>query len=130
MLANHRNSKKQGDVGVGAAIGYFSSKGYTVCIPLTDSQDYDLVIDIENILYRVQVKTTRHKPGKYYITNLKVCGGNRSGNSSKLFNPDLIELVFILTNDGIQYLIPSKKIEATSAISLGEKYKQYIVFSP
>ena len=30
-----KNSKKQGDVGMGVAIGWFAADGYTVCVPLT-----------------------------------------------------------------------------------------------
>ena len=30
---------------MGIAIGYFVAQGYTVSVPLTDSQDYDLIID-------------------------------------------------------------------------------------
>lgn len=58
MFNNAGNSKQQGDVGLGAAIGWFTSKGYTVCIPLTDSQDYDLVVETKGKLEKVQVKTT------------------------------------------------------------------------
>ena len=41
-LRGQKNSKKQGDIGLGIAIGWFATQGYTVCVPLTDSQDYDL----------------------------------------------------------------------------------------
>lgn len=37
MLLEQKNSKKQGDVGLDLAIVYFTSKGYCVSIPLTDS---------------------------------------------------------------------------------------------
>ena len=39
------NSKKQGDWGLGRAIAYFTLKEYTVSVPLTESQDYDLIVD-------------------------------------------------------------------------------------
>jgi hypothetical protein len=45
MLTGHKNTKKQGDVGL--AIGWFTSQGHTVCVHLTDSQDYDLVVEID-----------------------------------------------------------------------------------
>lgn len=38
------------------AIAYFSTNGYTVSIPLNDTQDYDLVVEKDNILQTVQVK--------------------------------------------------------------------------
>jgi len=70
MLKNQKNSKKQANVGIGIAIGYFSIKGITVCIPLTDSQEYDLVIeDVDDIFKKIQVKTTYHKSsqGNYMV---------------------------------------------------------------
>jgi hypothetical protein len=69
-----KNSKKQGDVGMGVAIGYFAARGITVCIPLTDSQDYDLVIDLDDVLKKVQVKTTTSKAGtrRGYDVHLRV----------------------------------------------------------
>ena len=38
-------NKQRGNCGLGIAIGYFSTNGYTVSIPLNDTQDYDLLID-------------------------------------------------------------------------------------
>lgn len=40
------------------AIAYFSTNGYTVSIPLNDTQDYDLIVEKNGILQRVQVKAT------------------------------------------------------------------------
>ena len=38
-------NKEKGNSGLGMAIAYFSANGYTVYIPLNDTQDYDLVIE-------------------------------------------------------------------------------------
>lgn len=38
-------NKEKGNSGLGMAIAYFSSNGFTVSIPLNDTQDYDLVIE-------------------------------------------------------------------------------------
>lgn len=51
-LNEHKNSKKQGDAGLGEAIAYFTRLGYTVQLPLTDSQDYALVVDIDGNIIR------------------------------------------------------------------------------
>ena len=61
MFENAINSKKQGDIGMCYAIAYFSKLGYTISIPITDSQDYDLIIDNGIELLKVQVKTTKFK---------------------------------------------------------------------
>ena len=51
-------NKERGNTGLGIAIAYFTANGYTVSIPLNDTQDYDLVIDKNNELETVQVKAT------------------------------------------------------------------------
>lgn len=128
MLSGHKNSKKQGDVGMGVAIWWFATKGNTVCIPLTDSQDYDLVVEIEGLLAKVQVKTTRHKDRwDHYQANLRVFGGNKSGSSIKSFDKTTVDFLFITTNDGVMYLIPTCDIEAKNSLSLGPKWDRYIV---
>lgn len=43
-------TKGQGNVGIAAAILYFTKQGCTVSVPLNDSQDYDLVVDLNNEL--------------------------------------------------------------------------------
>lgn len=40
---NFNTNKEKGISGLGIAIAYFSTNGYTVSIPLNDTQDYDLV---------------------------------------------------------------------------------------
>ena len=63
------NTKKQGDIGLGQAIGYFTSLGFTVSVPLTDSQEYDLIVDNGFSLNRVQVKRCTYKRKGNYVLN-------------------------------------------------------------
>jgi len=127
MLKEQKNSRKQGDVGLGAAIAYFTLKGITVCIPLTDNQDYDLVIDL-NGLKKIQIKTTYAKaPSGYYIVTLKTCGGNRSRSSIKSFEKDKVDYVFVLTEDGSCYLIPSSEIETISTMTLNNNCSKFLL---
>lgn len=125
-MFNQKNSKKQGDVGVGSAISYFTSKGWVVLIPLSDSQDYDLAFDSGKGVKTVQIKTSRFKRRKdFYEVNLRVCGGNKSRQTIKNFNPNKVDYVYILLEDGNRYLIPSKDIEAKTSITIYEKYEKY-----
>lgn len=128
MLKNQKNSRKQGDVGLGSAISYFCGKGYTVSLPLTESQEYDLVVEINGKLNKVQIKTTTFKtPHGIYTVALKTCGGNRSGQSIKKFDFKKVELLFVLTNDGDEYLIPTSEDMPICSLNLGERYQQYKV---
>lgn len=42
-----KTNKEKGNSGLGVAIAYFSTNGYTVSIPLNDTQDYDLIVEKE-----------------------------------------------------------------------------------
>ena len=127
MLKDKENSRKQGDVGLGAAIAWFTLQGYTVCVPLTDSQKYDLITEFDGGLQKIQVKTTRFVCGGKYTVSIKTCGGNRSGNRIYVFDNSLVDYLFVLTEEGTKYLIPAIDIKATSGITLGEKYNKYII---
>ena len=43
------SNKEKGNTGLGIAIAYYSANGYTVSIPLNDTQDYDLIVDKDNL---------------------------------------------------------------------------------
>ena len=129
MLKEQKNSRHQGDVGLGTAIAWFVKNGYTVCLPISESQRFDLVVDGPDGLQKVEIKTTYHKaPSGNYKVMLKTCGGNQSWNKVSvkfdIKNKDL--LLFILTNSGQKYLMPATEANET-AVTLCERYDKYKV---
>lgn len=76
------------------AIAYYSRLGWTVSIPITDSQDYDLLVEnTDNNILKVQVKTSRYlTEGGTYQVSLKTCGGNKSGQTIKKMDKNYIDL--------------------------------------
>lgn len=128
QMLKHKNSKKQGDEGLGVAIGWFSCQGFTVCIPLTDSQPYDLVVETDDGLKKVQVKTTRNVRNGRCEVELRTKGGNKSGTGkTKQFDPKTVDLLFVLTHDGRKYLIPTNRLRGTSTIVLCEYYAEFLL---
>lgn len=121
-----KNSKKQGDAGLGCAIAHFTLLGATVSIPLTDSQEYDLIIDEDSVLKKVQVKTSSYKVNNLSVVELRTKGGNKSGQTITKFDSSKVDYVFVLTDEGV-YLIPSSRVECKSTLTLGKKYKEYLV---
>ena len=120
------NTKKQGDWGLGQAIAYFTSIGWTVALPLTDSQDYDIIVDNGNQLLRVQVKTTTFKQrGVNYFVSLTTKGGNQSFNTIKSFDHNTVDYIFVITGDNDRYFIPSDVVG--NSISLGKLYDKYLL---
>ena len=128
---NYRNSKKQGDAGLGQAIAYFTINGYEVALPLTDSADWDLVVENENGLKKVQVKTSYQlAPSGNEVFSITVLGGNRTGRGTRKVvadqNYDLLFLHHLKT--GKQLLIPKALInDKRSSLTICEKYSQYVI---
>ena len=118
-------NKHIGNAALGTAIGYFSNEGNIVSIPLTDTQDYDLLVEVDGIIKKVQVKGTSFKT-KYgiYQVSLKSSGGTK-GNIYKTVKNTDIDLVFIACEDGKMFLIPKKRIENSSTLNLSDKYAKY-----
>lgn len=121
MPINYKNSKIQGTVGVGRAIAYFTGIGATVSIPLNDSQSYDLIVDLDGILRRIQVKTS--------ITDtigLRTTGGNQSFHTTKVFDHSSCDMIFGALQTGDSWLIPTNKFSNVNSIKLTDpKYNSY-----
>lgn len=75
---NFISNKEKGNTSLAIAIAYYTSVGYTVSIPLNDTQDYDLLVEKDNNIKKIQVKSTSCKT-KYnnYQVALKSCGGTK-----------------------------------------------------
>ena len=129
MFEKCKNTKQQGNIGLGSAIQYFTENFYTVSLPLNDSQDYDLIIeDRDGTLKKVQVKTSAQKTSHdTYQVNLRVSGGNAKQNYiRKQGNEIIYDLLFILCDNGDRYLIPKEIIKnLVNCITVGKLYTEY-----
>jgi len=124
----YSNSRKQGLVGLGRAIAYFTKQEITTLLPINDSQPYDLAIEVDGVLKKVQVKTTYSKaPSGCYVVSLRTLGGNQSYHSAKPFDNNLSDYLYILTEDYTEYLIPSKEVLTKNQLYLNKEKDKYIV---
>jgi len=126
-MFHHANKRKQGDLGVAAAISWFTFNGYTVCLPFTEGQKFDLVVvKDEDPPLTVQVKTTGFRQNGNYTVQLRTTGGMDHKSAPKRLSKS-IDLLFILTEEGSQYVIPRPEITAVSAFSLTKKWDRFKV---
>ena len=127
---NTEVAKLQGNIGVARAIYEYTKKGFVVLTPLSDSSKYDLVVDMNGTLLKVQVKTSRmtSKSGGYVI-NLKTSGGNTSHNTIRKREDSDYDLLFVLTETGKCWSIPSNELgEARNSIVVGsKKYNEFLI---
>jgi hypothetical protein len=62
------NSPRQGEISELAVASELMMKGYSVSFPYGHEHQYDLIVDKDGTLYRIQVKTAKHEEGnRYYI---------------------------------------------------------------
>lgn len=122
------SNKDKGRAGLSLAIAYFGSNGYTVSLPLNDTQDYDLVVDKDNKLSKVQIKFTNEcSTYGVYVCSLRSISGTTRQIISTVKDTS-VDLLFIATSDMSLYLIPKEDIISSSTINLGKKYEKYKVF--
>ena len=119
---------KQGNLGLGKAISLFSEIGLTILLPLNDTQDYDLAVDLGGILKRISVKTTRFmsKSGKFKVL-LKRCGGSSGKSKITLFNNNSSDFLFCYTKNNEAYVIPTRIITVKGSLTLTESLDLYKV---
>ena len=121
MLKEHKNPKVKGTVGLGHAIAHFTKNGIVVALPLNDSQPYDLIIDLNGELKKVQVKTSTSE-----AIALRTMGGNQSYHTAKLFDHTSCDYIYGLLDTGESWLIPTTAFKNINSIKLTDvKYQQY-----
>lgn len=129
MFKKCKNTDEQGNIGLGQAIAYFTKIGYTVCIPLNDTQPYDLVVNDSEGFLSVSVKTSRNKePSGYYRVDLRTKGGSRKhAQIVTTFSESNVDTLFVLTESGIAFWIPKHIVGTRKTITLNDQFKDYIV---
>lgn len=115
----------QGNIGLCKALYEYQKMGYTISLPISENQKYDLILD-DGQLKKVQVKTTQYK-SKYgtYNVNIKTCGGNKSNHKIHYFDCKNCDILFILTDSGDVYSIPSDEVKSKSTLTLSKKFDKF-----
>ena len=109
------------------AAAWFTLRGSAVSLP-TEPTVYDLLVDAPGGISRVQVKTTTHSTKDGWAVSV---GHHPDTHAKKrghrvAYDPDVINLFFIIDGDMTMYLIPSRAIAGRVGLML-RTYKKYIV---
>jgi hypothetical protein len=104
--SSRRDTKSVGDISEVAALHALASAGYRVAIPFGENQRYDLIIEKEGVLARVQVKTGRLRSGSVifncYSTHL-----HRKGVACRRYDGEIEYFAVYCPEVGDVYLIPA-----------------------
>lgn len=124
-------STQKGNLGLGKAISFLTNMGYPVSIPLTDTQEYDLVAEIYGRLKRIQVKYVGglQYGKKQYAVDLRTKNFNASGSKIKLATDMVYDYLFVVCGEKSCYFIPRKHFKnLTTKMGLGKKAEKYKVW--
>ena len=109
------NRKQIGRIGLSMAINYFTCQGYTVSLPMNDTQWYDLVIEKDGKFETVQCKATQTQTDDI---NFRSTGGTNGGVYDNLLNHSELDYLFCVNKDLNMWLIPIKDITTKNSIRL------------
>ena len=101
------NRKFIGRIGLSMAINYFTCQGYTVSLPLNDTQWYDLIIEKDNIFKTVQCKATQTEDSGISLRNM---GGTKGVEYDNLTNHSELDYLFCVNKNLEMWNIPVKDL--------------------
>lgn len=119
---------KQGNIGMGEAIRYFTREGYVVSLPLNDSQWYDIIVEKDGNFKIIQVKSVSFSIAGVSRVTVKTSTVTQGGTKHyKYLNPK-IDLIFIHDlNTGFNYLVPNSESLPKTQWKLDEKFDKFKV---
>lgn len=105
-------NKDKGRAGMSMGIAYFGANGYTVSIPLNDTQWYDFIAEKDGIFYTVQCKATGSANN---VVSLKSSGGTEGTTYDNVIDHD-VDYLFCLDKEQNMFVIPVKDIKTNGNI--------------
>ena len=102
--------KQTGRIGLSMAINYFTIKGYTVSLPINDTQWFDLIIEKDGIFETVQCKATETKESTIDFRSTR---GTKGTEYDNIHNHKELNYLFCVNKDLNMWLIPIKDLEDT-----------------
>lgn len=101
--------KQTGRIGLSMAINYFTIQGYTVSLPMNDTQWYDLIIEKDGIFETVQCKATETKDD---VIDFRSTGGTKGKEYDNVNNyQNKLTYLFCVNKDLNMWLIPLKDLK-------------------
>lgn len=114
------------DAALPIAAAWFTVRGSTISLPIEQAV-YDLLVQSDDGIHRVQVKTTTTKStgnGTVTVSRRPYSVGNLAPRMP--YDPDVIDYFFIVDGDFDMYLIPSRVVAGRVAIQL-RTCRKYLV---
>jgi len=119
------DTKLKADIGESAVITEFLKRGFNVLKPVGDRLPYDLAIDVDGKLIRIQVKSAWFYRGAYKI-DTRMTKTNRREMVRKYYNKNDFDFAIMYIQDfNVFYIMPQAVFSSyKSEISLVETTKR------
>lgn len=96
---------------------YLLNLGYNVSQPFCQDSKYDLIVDVNNKLLRLQVKTSRLSSENVIVFNCRSTTKNSKTNKSRYYELDEIDYFATFWN-GKVYLVPPNECSSEKRLHL------------
>ena len=104
---NVNDRKQTGRIGLSMAINYFTLQGYTVSLPINDTQWYDLIVEKDDKFMTVQCKATATETSEI---DFRCTGGTKGRIYDHIFNHP-IDIIFCVNKELKAWVIPVKDLK-------------------
>ena len=101
-------NKDKGKAGLSLAIAYFGTNGYTISLPLNDTQWYDLIVEKDGKFQTVQCKFTSSKEKTISFRSM----GGTNGSVYDNINNHPLDLLFCADDEMNLFVIPMSEIRS------------------
>ena len=112
-----RTTQRKGDIATTQCIATFTKLGYDVLLPITESALYDLAVESENKLFRVQVKFSSNRE-----VDLRNIHSNAQGYVVKKTKCDTYDWLYVLLSTGEEFLVKECLVDRRSITFHDETY--------
>jgi len=103
------NTKLKGDIAEQAVILFALKKGWGVLTPLGDRLAYDLVLDINDKLIRLQVKSAWFdKKTENYVVDVRRTKTNRRIMRREYYSDNDFDFAVVYLSDDLYYVFPAE----------------------
>lgn len=112
------NSKDIGDISVAKTLFEFSKRGIPTLIPWGDNLRYDLVIELNNYFYKIQVKTANEECNGSIKCYTRSSTNHTTNKKLSTYENDVDYFVFYNQKRDLIAMVPISEIGTNKSISL------------
>jgi hypothetical protein len=102
---------------VSMAMAWFAYRGYTASLPV-ESRPYDLIVEADGVLYRIQVKTVTTRDRKSGQFDCSISRRPLRDAKKIAYDPTDVDFFFIVDADGGHYIVPLAEVGGAKHLQL------------